>query len=105
MSRIKKWKPVTDEVLAKFDDELNELAKRTFGVNEDGECPITVGVLDRSRYQYQHWVPVPYHFRAKTTKAKREVRDAVALNLLSATEEFNQWIKMEWFTERHEKKK
>jgi hypothetical protein len=100
----KRWKPVTDDALTKFEDELNALAERTFGVNEEGSCPITVSILDRSRFEYQHWLPVPYPHKAKTDESKREIRDSIYLNLMSATEAFERWVKMQWFHEREKKK-
>lgn len=70
--------------LDKWQDELDILASKKFGRDQDSDCPVKVYLVDRTKYDSVHWWLVPYHHKAKTEKQLEEIEDALLTNLDTA---------------------
>lgn len=65
MSKMKRsdWSsrnPIPQTAIDKFHEKVNALAKREFGTDDCGECPVEVRVTDRTRYSSNRFMDVPY---------------------------------------------
>jgi hypothetical protein len=82
--RFNDWSPLDTKQLDTFASKLDTLAKQTFGIDQDGDCPVSVRVLDRSRYEPMHWWVVPYEHTAKTAEEMERIEQALLSNLDTA---------------------
>jgi hypothetical protein len=93
-------KPVNEEKLAAFHDKVYDLACRTFGVDQDDDCAVSVKVIDRTRYEGGHWFPVPYEPKAKTPDEKAAVEAALLDNLAQAVDALSRYRGLQRHFER-----
>lgn len=70
--------------LDKFIDDTHERACAKFGVDADGDCPVNVLVIDRTKYEPMHYSPVPYEHLAKTNEDMLVIEDRLLRNLETA---------------------
>lgn len=96
--------PPTEEVWNKFLKDVDKLVKTTFGVDADGDPPVDVYCVDRTRYEPWHWFNVPYEHKAKTDAQMDEIEDAVLINLRMAMDAFDRFHTTKEFRRRQKKK-
>ena len=53
------WVSPDPKELSDFEDMLNNLILHRFGKDGDGDCPVRLYLLDRTRYEPVSWYPVP----------------------------------------------
>jgi hypothetical protein len=92
--------PIDEEKLAAFEDKIYDLACRTFGVDQDDDCAVSVKVIDRTRYEGGHWFPVPYEHKAKTPDEKAAVEAALLDNLAQAVDALSRYRGLQRHFER-----
>ena len=83
--------PLDERKVVAFGNRIHDLACRTFGVDEDGDCAVSVNVVDRTRYEGLHWFPVPYEHKAATPDEVAAVEVALLDNLAQAVEAVNRY--------------
>lgn len=84
-----------DKPLDGFDEwieKISEEAKVKFGIDADGDCPVDILFIDRTKYEPIHWWLVPYEHKAKTTEELDEVETAVANNLETALSKYQRFL-------------
>jgi len=52
--------PLDQKKFNAFCTKVNEAARREFGVDQDGDCPVQLRVTDRTRFEPVHYLNVPY---------------------------------------------
>lgn len=57
---MKKPDPIDDTALDKCHRKVAALLKKEFGVNKDGDPRVEATLVDRTRYTYLHYMPMPY---------------------------------------------
>jgi hypothetical protein len=92
--------PIDEKKLAKFEDEVYDLACRTFGVDQDGDCAVSVKVNGRTRYENLHWFPIPYEHQAKTPDEKAAVEAAPLDSLAQAVDALSRYRRLQRHFER-----
>jgi hypothetical protein len=85
------WSHVTDKEVSKFWTEVSNLAKRRFGIDVDGDCPIQVLVVNRARQASNNFDTLEHMHKAKgaserLTIIRRNFRTAQA-NVAMAAEQ------------------
>lgn len=48
------------DLLDRFYAKVTRLAEQTFGRDCDGDLPVDIEIVDRTRYERLHYQPVPY---------------------------------------------
>lgn len=86
MSRYKfnDWGKPLGADFHKFWDATIVAAKRRFGVDQDGDCPVQVLMIDRTSEEPWHYCAVPYLHKAKTGEDIEEIELMLLLNLGTA---------------------
>lgn len=80
--------PIPEKDLEDFYKTISALAKKTFGTDSEGDCPVEIELTDRSRCERLHFVNMPYPDWNKTNIKRIEKRFKVAnLNLSVANEQ------------------
>lgn len=77
-----------EKKLDAFRRKVEQMAKQELGTDSDGDPRLEVLLIDRSRFERMHFVPVPYHHKARSSAALENIRRLVALNLRLA---FERW--------------
>ena len=67
-----------------FLSEVYKLTKKRFGVDEDGDPPLDIHFIDRTKYWPLHYEPVPYDHKAKTQADHDDIMGALTHNLTTA---------------------
>ncbi len=75
----------------KLYEEFGKLAKKLFGVDEDGDLPLDIRLIDRTRYGRMHFRPIPYDHKVVTDAERKDVLGALMCNLAIASEEITRW--------------
>lgn len=52
--------PISTKEFIAFWEKVEKMAKETFGVDDEGDSHIQVKLVDRTRYEYLHAMPMPY---------------------------------------------
>lgn len=86
MSRYKfnDWGKPLGADFHKFWDATIIAAKRRFGVDQDGDCPVQVMMIDRTCDDGWHYAAVPYLHKAKNAEEIEEIERMLLLNLGTA---------------------
>jgi hypothetical protein len=86
------------ELLEKFYKEIDKLRIQMFGKDCDGDCPVSVHVIDRTRCEPNHFFDIPYRHKIEESEVLTEEEKAVKLeerldlllcNVSVATERLN----------------
>lgn len=85
-------KPLTG--LDEWVEKIHEQACKKFGVDSDGDCPVNIRVIDRTKFAPDHWWSVPYEHEAKTMDQLDKVEDMIARNLDIAIEAYRKFRQM-----------
>jgi predicted Co/Zn/Cd cation transporter (cation efflux family) len=75
-----------------FVESVAEKACQKFGVDQDGDCPVNMTFVDRTKFESLQYVPVPYSHKAKTEEEWDEILRAVSLNLTMATHDMDRTL-------------
>lgn len=89
--------------LAAFVEKVYALAEKTFDKDEDGDLPVNVLVVDRTRYYPHHWFDIPYDHKAHTTEEKDEIVRLCMINVRMATEALERAFKLRELDKSHPK--
>jgi len=54
------WAPVTEQDLRQLCSLMDRIIRMKWGKDPDGDLPIELEVVDRTRFQRMHYAPVPY---------------------------------------------
>jgi len=92
--------PLDERKVAAFHDKIYDLACRTFGVDQDGDCAVSVKVIDRTGNEDGHWFPVPYEHKAKTPDEKATVEAALLDSLAQAVDALSRYRGLQRHFER-----
>lgn len=75
----------------KLYEKFGKLAKEIFGIDSDGDLPLDICLIDRTRYGRMHFRPIPYDHKVVTDEEHKDVLGALICNLAIASEEINRW--------------
>jgi hypothetical protein len=75
-----------EDKLVRFDTVIRNAAIEIFGVDVDGDCPVSISITDRTKYERTHWFKVPHEHKCKTSEEKEHLLDVVLTNLAMASE-------------------
>lgn len=79
--------------LDKFEEELRETILRKFGVDHDGDCPVNLQLIDRTKFQASNYLPVPYGYEAKKQEDFLKIYQVLSLNLSTALREMDNFVR------------
>jgi regulator of replication initiation timing len=83
-----------------FNCQVQDMAASHFGVDCDGDLPVDIRIIDRTRYERSHYLHVPYKDSADTSEEHEAVLDALMTNLSISTEDINRWHRIRRFDMR-----
>lgn len=92
---------VNQDCFQKFYDKIVKMAEEEFGVDSDGDCPVKILMIDRSRFE-----PPPYHFHVPKIDVDDPIdkyilaERAARANMFSAMETFKTACTLTEFQER-----
>lgn len=84
------WAPVTEKDIDQLHEILGTLLTAKWGEDPDGDLPISVRVVDRTREHVPFFFPIPYDDALKAF-------DYTITNLAIATEQVEKYIRMARF--------
>lgn len=84
-------------MLDTFDCKVRELAANTFDMDSDGDIPVDIRVIDRTRYERCHYFYIPYEGNADNPAEHESVLDSLMSNLAISTEAINRWHRVRRF--------
>jgi len=82
------WAEVRTEDMRQLADIIYELIERKWERDPDGDLPIEVQIVDRTRFERTAYAPVPYMRDGLDMRAKRAVLDSHVFNLELAYDRF-----------------
>jgi hypothetical protein len=74
-----------------FYDEVHKLARKKFPQDSDGDVPIDISIIDRTRYERMHYFHIPYDSKISTPEEWNDLLGALVGNLQIASEGMNRW--------------
>jgi hypothetical protein len=77
--------------LNEFHEEISKLAREKFGQDCDGDVPVDIVVVDRTRYERMHYFHIPYDSKISTPEEWDDRLRAIVTNLEMATSDMNRW--------------
>jgi len=83
---------VTQEKLQAVYDAAYAKIEELFEQDEDGDYPVSVDVVDRSRYVRRYWALEPHHHKIDTEEEEMRALSDLSGNARSATEALNSFI-------------
>lgn len=83
-----------------FWDKLYKLAEQEFERDCDGDLPIQIQVIDRTRFMPDHYFRIPYTHKAETSKELVEIGGYLMDNVKSAIEALQQFYRAKEYEER-----
>lgn len=89
------WAPVHDEDLDQLHCILNALLVLKFQRDCDGDLPINFEIIDRTKFEPSHFMPVPYNPFEASPEKKAEHMKEVAYNLETAAKAMIRAIKIQ----------
>jgi hypothetical protein len=81
------------EVLDDLYEEFVKLATEKLKPEERQSLNIDIHILDRTRYEMDHYEPVPYEERSYTEEEYEQVLRALISNMNTASEALNRWCR------------
>jgi len=60
----------------------------------DGDIPVDFRLVDRTRFEPLHYIPVPYEHQAKNDKERMDILSTLNLNLLIASQGIDRHIRI-----------
>lgn len=75
----------------KWRNSLYAAAKLEFGIDQDGDCPVDIKVIDRTKYWPDHYWLIPYDHRAKTASDLDKIEELLGRNLDQALEAYRKF--------------
>jgi hypothetical protein len=95
------YAPVTESDLNKLYAIISRLVRMKWGMDPDGDRPIEWKLIDRTRFERMHYVPIPYEHKAKG-EAVFDRLHFVALNASIANRDLDTTLKLLEFHRRAE---
>ena len=89
-----------EKKVGEFWDKCYELAGKTFELDCDGDLPVQVKVLDRTRFQPSHYLPIPYDHKAASIKELNEIGDRLTKNVQIAIEALQSYYQCREYEEK-----
>jgi hypothetical protein len=80
------------EGLDEWREEMRDQIKRKFGIDADGDCPVNLLVIDRTKYQPLHYQLVPYEHEAKTPAQRDKIEQVLLTNLTTALNAYSHFL-------------
>jgi hypothetical protein len=90
------------------DGDLNVLSNLIYTIIQskyEEDLPINFKLVDRTKYQYMHYEPIPYRHLAKTEKDREKIFDSLMFNLNIAYGEIDNYLKIKIEEKRGKKAK
>jgi hypothetical protein len=78
--------------LDEFKEEIQEAILQKYGADQDGDCPVHFQLVDRTKYQFSHYQPVPYTHAAKTQEDFRQIYNVLSINLATALRDMDNFV-------------
>jgi hypothetical protein len=85
------------DALDSFYDNVREMAVNDFGSDTDGDVPIDIQIVDRTRYERNEYLYVPYEDKVNTQEGREVILEALMANLSIASEALTKWQRMRKF--------
>ena len=98
------WPVVETEDVNQLYEIIRLIIDEKFERDCDGDSPINFTIIDRTRYEPLHFIPVRYDHKAETDEEKEEILGDHFLNLSMAMDRVNTQMKIRQF-DRNEKKR
>lgn len=93
-------KGISKEKIALLWLELESLIEKYFDADSDGDLPIDLHMVDRTKYQRLHYTPIPYDHKNENDLDR--VVELSLLNLNIAQEDFNRAIRAREYVSRQQ---
>ena len=75
----------------KLYERFSRLANEEFGLDSDGDLPLDISLIDRTRYERLFFRPIPYDHKIVTDAEHDSVLNALMCNLGIASEQISRW--------------
>jgi len=79
--------------LSVFYDKVRAMAVEMFGEDSDGDIPLDINVVDRTRYSRLHFLPIPYDDKVKGPSELAELIRRLLINLKVASDEVDRFFR------------
>jgi hypothetical protein len=86
--------------VADFWDRLYKLAEKEFEKDCDGDLPIQIFVLDRTRCEPDHYQPIPYAHKAASMEELNKISEAMMHNVKWAIDSLQSFLRCREYEER-----
>lgn len=95
--------PLDEKKVDAFISKVNDLARREFGIDEDGDPAVEVIVVDRTRFWSLQYQQTRYDHKPMTPAEREWDEIALFLNLSTATSAVQRWNDARQRNDRKEK--
>lgn len=87
------WAAITDADINGLYEIIYSLVEAKCQKDADGDTPIQVKIIDRTRYESMHYRPIPYIHEAKTDDQQQDILLTLVGNLSTATDRVQDFLR------------
>ncbi len=73
---------------------ISRILELKYEKDADGDIPVDFRLVDRTRFERLHYIPVPYEHQAKNDKEHMDILSTLNLNLLIASQGIDRHIRI-----------
>lgn len=80
------WADVSDAEIIELSDIIQAIISAKWQEDADNSCPVEFNLVNRTKYERNHFFNIPYEHKAKTEEQKDECLDIAVINMKIASD-------------------